>query len=114
MSVRPLDLQVNVNSTLQLFQKEGLRISRIETEQKLALNKQNQDYHKTDKKVDLIEELNISNKINQYKLPSDENLNDKNYQKKDHNQIKKSHKSESNQKKAKKLNNNHFVLDLLA
>ena len=70
MSVRPLDLQININSALSLAQKEGLKISQLETKQMNMINKQVQDQHKMDSRVNLIEESEKSNKMNDYKISS--------------------------------------------
>ena len=71
MSVRPLDLQININSALSLAQREGLKISQFETKQMNMINKQVQDQHKMDSRVNLIEESEKSRKMNHYKISSD-------------------------------------------
>ncbi len=73
MSVRPLDLQINVNSTLSLAQKEGLKTSQFETRQFLMADKQAQDQQKSDGRVNFIEESEKSRKVHDHKVSLDNN-----------------------------------------
>ena len=51
MSIRPLDLQVNINSTVELSKTEGAKLARVESDQRFLDDKLNKIYESADKRI---------------------------------------------------------------
>ena len=68
MPVRPLDIQVNVNSTMPLSQRESSRLSQMSAAQMEMIDKQNKDHLKSDNRVNTFEKLEKSSKFKNDKV----------------------------------------------
>ena len=64
MSVKPLDLQVNINSTIELSKVEGAKLARWDGEQRSLDEKLNKQYETGNKRVTEMSDSEASNKTN--------------------------------------------------
>ena len=62
MSVKPIDLQVNINSTLELSKLEGAKLAKLENDQRFLDDKLNKQYENAEKRVNKINDLESASK----------------------------------------------------
>ena len=62
MSIKPIDLQVNMNSTLELSKSEGAKLAKLENDQRFLDDKLNKQYDNAEKRVNQINDLEAASK----------------------------------------------------
>ncbi len=116
MPVRPLDLQVNINSVLKVSSHEGSRISRIEAEHRAMDQKLVEQHIKSGRQVNQLEDANSSHIVDDKKRREEGTMNSKdnkkNQQKKLLDEDKKDIKEEKDQNGI--LHEGHHKLDTFA
>ena len=93
MPVRPLDIQVNVNSTVHLSQREISRLSQIAAAQMEMIDKQNKDNLKSDNRVNAFEKTEKPGKLKNDKVDPNQNSSQKDQSKDSYQENKKNARS---------------------
>ena len=87
MSIKPLDLQVNVNSTIELSKTEGAKLARLDSDQRYLDEKLNKQYESASRRITEMSNSEASSKTDNERINN--HLDDSNKKQQKHKKNKK-------------------------